>query len=474
LAGFIGDGDDNNGKFARFDFVQQPLSATKLVEDAPSINLTPMLTAIYERLDALPQQNFELDRAARKLFIRFYNYCETQRISHPKQGMRAMWGKAPLKVGKIATILHCLHAAHLGWEIFPKITIETIRSAIKFINFTTDQALSLNLEICESNELAPNLAKIVFLASRKGTVTVSEIRQGFNSKHRPSAHQVRDWFKQLSTMKYGEVVEVGKTISFMCPTWTTSASNPYPERVQGVQLPVRLGVQLEAEVSNLPVSAALKEDRPPNVQESNLETKLDIETEVGHEVGHGVGHAKPLYDKAFGSKLDRLDTLDTALNEELVNFVRVAIAENDRELAQNILSILKEVCGAGAVDRKQVWNALTPEEQTALTALLKPYTETEEIVITSEPEIQPEIASEVEPEKPLITALDAENIRDIALFWWDVYYPEQLQSLIVQMFGWNSPGAKYTRAIINQWLETEEELVSDRINQLFNFAEKSS
>jgi hypothetical protein len=321
------------------------------------------------------------------------------------------------------------------------------------------------------------LAKIVFLAERKGTVTVSEIRQGFNSKHRPTAHQVRDWFKQLSTMKYGEVVEVGKTISFMCPTCPTSASNPDTERVQGVQLRVQLDVQLEAEVSSLPVSAALKEDRPPNVQESNLDTNLDIETEVGHEAGHGVGHAKPLSDKAFGIKLDRLDTLDTALNEELaelVNFVRVAIAENDRELAQNIQSILKEVCGAGAVDRKQVWNALTPEEQTALTALLKPYTETEEIVITSEPEIQPEIASEVELEKPLITALDAETIRDIALFWWDVYYPEQLQSLIVQMFVWNSPGAKYTRAIINQWLETEEELVSDRINQLFNFAKKSS
>ncbi len=315
------------------------------------------------------------------------------------------------------------------------------------------------------------------MASRKGTVTVSEIRQGFNSKHRPSVHQVRDWFKQLSTMKYGEVVEVGKTISFMCPTCPTSASNPDTERVQGVQLRVQLGAQLEAEVSNLPVSAALKEDRPPNVQESNLDTKLDIETEVGHEIGHGVGQAKPLSDKDFGSKLDTLDTLDTALNEELaelVNFVRVAIAENDREFAQNIQSILKDVCGAGAVDRKQVWNALTPEEQTALTALLKPYTETEEIVITSEPEIQPEIASEVEPEKPLITALHAETIRDIALFWWDVYYPEQLQSLIVQMFGWNSPGAKYTRAIINQWLETEEELVSGRINQLFNLAEKNT
>ena len=183
-------------------------------------------------------------------------------------------------------------------------------------------------------------------------------------------------------MKYGKVVEVGKTISFMCPRCPTSASNPDTERAQGVQLRVQLRVQLEAEVSNLPVSAALKEDRLPNVQESNLDTKLDIETEVGH----GVGNAKPLSDKDFGSKLSTLSTLSTALNEELAelaNFVRVVLAENDWELAQNIQSILKDVCGVGAVDRKQVWNALTPEEKTALTALLKPYTETEEIVITS-------------------------------------------------------------------------------------------
>ena len=115
-----------------------------------------------------------------------------------------------------------------------------------------------------------------------------------------------------------------------------------------------------------------------------------------------------------------------------------------------------------------------PRRKNCINSTSQTYTETKEIVITSEPEIHHEIASKVEPEKPLITALDAETIRDIALFWWDVYYPEQLQSLIVQMFGWNSPGAKYTRAIINQWLETEEELVSDRINQLFNLTKKSS
>ncbi len=279
LAGFIGDGDDNNGKFARFDFVQQPLSATELFEDAPSIDLSPMLTAIYERLDALPPQKFELDRAARKLFIRFYNHCERQRISHPKQGMRAMWGKAPLKVGKIATILHCLHAAHLGVEISPNITIESVRSAIKFVKFTTDQALSLNLEICESTELAPNLAKIVFLADRKQEpIGISEIRSCFNSKYRPttgsSANGSGNWSLWVTDL------------------WTLS-------------------------------------------------------------------------EERFLSNVDTNEEL-----AELVSFVRVAIAENDPALAKNIQTVLTEVCGSGAVDRQQVWAALTNEEQQALTLLL--------------------------------------------------------------------------------------------------------
>ena len=36
------------------------------------------------------------------------------------------------------------------------------------------------------------------------------------------------------------------------------------------------------------------------------------------------------------------------------------------------------------------------------------------------------------------------------------------------MFGWQSPGQKYSQTIINQWLETENELVRDRITQLFD------
>ena len=238
LATFLGEGNDDNGKFARFDFVQQPLAATELFEDAPSVDLTPMLTALYERLDALPPQKFELDKAARKLFIAYYNQCERDRIANPKQGMRSMLGKAPEKVGKLATILHCIHSAFHGAEISPAIPVEIIRAAIKFVKYTTDQALSLNLEICEPTALAPSLAKIISLAERKGgMVSARDVGKAFNSKHRPNAQKIREWFKELVELKYGDTTDKGQNICFtLCPQSPVSplASNQDTETVQDV------------------------------------------------------------------------------------------------------------------------------------------------------------------------------------------------------------------------------------------------
>jgi hypothetical protein len=61
---------------------------------------------------------------------------------------------------------------------------------------------------------------------------------------------------------------------------------------------------------------------------------------------------------------------------------------------------------------------------------------------------------------------DAEKLRDIALIWWDEYYPEQMQSLNAQMYGWQAPGTKYDVATLAEWLEGEDSLIRDRITEL--------
>ena len=69
--------------------------------------------------------------------------------------------------------------------------------------------------------------------------------------------------------------------------------------------------------------------------------------------------------------------------------------------------------------------------------------------------------TEVSPE-------DAEKLRDIALIWWPQYYPEHLQNLFTQMYGWKAPGTKYDVATIAEWLQREEDLIRDRITELIN------
>jgi hypothetical protein len=70
------------------------------------------------------------------------------------------------------------------------------------------------------------------------------------------------------------------------------------------------------------------------------------------------------------------------------------------------------------------------------------------------------------PEK--VTPDDAQTIRDIARLWWSEYYPEQMQALVTQMYGWQAPGTKYDAATLAEWLEGEDELIRDRITELIH------
>lgn len=61
---------------------------------------------------------------------------------------------------------------------------------------------------------------------------------------------------------------------------------------------------------------------------------------------------------------------DNDCEQELVGFVREAIASKDLETATQIQEILKEVCGSGHADRRKVGAGLSQSEQSAFKALL--------------------------------------------------------------------------------------------------------
>ena len=82
---------------------------------------------------------------------------------------------------------------------------------------------------------APNLAKILLAAERKGGATsVRDAQNSFPLKQRPNAQQIKEWFSELEQMKYGEVTTVKKSVSLTLTTTTvtTVPQNPDTERVK--------------------------------------------------------------------------------------------------------------------------------------------------------------------------------------------------------------------------------------------------
>jgi putative DNA primase/helicase len=79
-----------------------------------------------------------------------------------------------------------------------------------------------------------------------------------------------------------------------------------------------------------------------------------------------------------------------------------------------------------------------------------------------------ELLTQPQPLPKKVTPEDAQKMRDIALVWWPEYYPEQMQALLTQMYGWQAPGTKYDVATLAEWLEGEDDLIRDRITELIH------
>ena len=299
LAPFLGDGSDDNGTFARFDFVQQQPALTQITLGLSKIDINPMLQALYEKVDAIPVTEFALDEGARKLFVDYYNHCQRLRLNHPKQGMRAMLGKAAEKVGRVATILHCIHASHLGVEVSPKIPAKQVVAAIKWVEYTTQQALSINIEVCSPEALESNLAKIISLAERKGgTVTARDVLLSFNPKYRPSSQKIREWFGELMSMKYGEVTQKGNSFLFSLnstSTVSTPAPNAYTADNTGV----------DANIHTMSTTSTLSEQKH-QISEPTVDN-------CGRTVDTNVHTFKPNSDIGSSSSVDSVDVFTPCL-----------------------------------------------------------------------------------------------------------------------------------------------------------------
>jgi len=372
LAGLLKDCSDSNGKFARFDFVFQPLAVPNLPEhDSGRFDLTPMLTDLYQKIDALPAIFFEFTKEAKDYHRIFTLACHHRRVTEPKQGLRGALGKMPEKVGKLATTIHALNCVFNGQQVTNQIPRSAVEAAVKFVKFAADQVATLYTEFSDRSALAPNLAKILLVAERKGgTISVRDAQLAFSQKFRPSAQMMRSWFSELAILGYGKIEKSkgGKTWIF----------ENTPRSVD----------QMDQLLSN-PMPASITATDLSSISCDQLD-QLKLATDpTDLQLIHEVITSKPLQEEGLRAT-DPTDLLIDHFSEKIENqnvadcvkFIRDAISDNDPQVAKDIQAILAQQTPE---EKQQIWDALTAAEKSTFKALIsKSSTDTPQTPINKE------------------------------------------------------------------------------------------
>jgi len=163
------------------------------------------------------------------------------------------------------------------------------------------------------------------------------------------------------------------------------------------------------------------------------------------------------YLLGIGFVQDSARTAKTALSSLSVDIVRDTALST--ELSKNI---------DNAVDNAET---LTQRADNDDNAISLPFAEVCKLIsqfTDAERQKLVELLTQSQPLPKKVTLEDAQTMRDIARVWWLEYYPERIQALVTQMYGWQGPGTKYDVAILVEWLQGEDDLIRDRITELMH------
>jgi hypothetical protein len=217
LEKFLGSCEDDNGNWARYIFVHQPIAAATWQEDdGESIDVPELLATHYELVSEYEPTEYRLSPAASAKFGQLYNDYEKRRVNESNPALQAVIGKSAGRVGKVALNLHLLEAAAKSRAVPDlEISVETIERAAMVAEFAIEQIAAIYSDCGSESGQSPVMARIIELSRRKGAVSAREIYQALPSRSdRPNTAKIRQLFTELADQGFGEVLGDGKSVQF--------------------------------------------------------------------------------------------------------------------------------------------------------------------------------------------------------------------------------------------------------------------
>lgn len=214
LQRFLGNCQDENGAWARFIFINQPIAASTLPDDWDSWDISDLLTEFYRQIAQYAPDRYRLTPEAFKQFQGIYNELEQRRENETNPALQAVIGKTPGRIGKIALNLHLLEAAVAQKIPEHEIGIETLTRAVEIAELGIEQIEAIYGESNPDDQLSPAMARIVEVSRRKGEVAAREISQALPPNQKMPTKDIRQCFLKLADQGFGKVAGEGIKLTF--------------------------------------------------------------------------------------------------------------------------------------------------------------------------------------------------------------------------------------------------------------------
>jgi hypothetical protein len=273
LKNHMSDCSDPDGQWARFLFVNQPLSFAPLGDDdGRAVSIRERIADYYRQVERIPEMEYRLSRAAFKRYQPMHDHLERLRVTHPKPGMRAVYSKMKGIIGRLALNLHVLWELDAG-NACPdeEIPVFVMEMAIALAKFYISQVKLVHAD-SDDESLPRHITKLIELSKRleangqDGWIKAQQYRELFASKKRPSSQQARDWMLEAKAQGFGNTRGEGNRLEYH---WRRDNNdNPPP--------PDNLG--------NL---GKVREDLGKGVPYAETIEKKEVETNLGN-LGKGI------------------------------------------------------------------------------------------------------------------------------------------------------------------------------------------
>ena len=178
-------------------------------------------------------------------------------------------------------------------------------------------------EFSDRTALAPNLAKILLAAERKGgKISIRDAQLSFTPKFRPSAQIARSWFGELVALNHGVVKKFGKSLIFEITA--TAKSTDHLSTI--APNPVSAHVSLST-TTDLPTISCLQS---PSTTVDTVDEVIRVRLQS--EPIQGEDFRSIVDNDHFDHPSEKIENENVA---DCVNFIRTAILENDSQMAKD-------------------------------------------------------------------------------------------------------------------------------------------